>query len=122
YPIKILALASAFEVFLPQGPAILILLALAFALLTRFALWRPGLAFSRFGIAVMYVGYLGIVAHLALAAAMRAGALQTVGDVPTHVFAFVTMGTIIPSMFIRISQGHTGRKILFTTSDRAAIG
>jgi uncharacterized protein involved in response to NO len=32
------------------------------------------------------------------------------------------MGVVIPGMLIRISQGHTGRKLLFTTSDRFALG
>lgn len=32
------------------------------------------------------------------------------------------MGLVIPGMLIRICQGHTGRKLLFTLSDRVALG
>jgi uncharacterized protein involved in response to NO len=38
------------------------------------------------------------------------------------VFTFVCMGLVIPSMLIRIAQGHTGRKPLFMRTDRLALG
>jgi uncharacterized protein involved in response to NO len=70
----------------------------------------------------MYVGYAGLVAHLVLAALARSGVAVGRGSVGTHVFTFVCMGLVIPSMLIRIAQGHTGRKPLFTGTDKLALG
>lgn len=38
-----------------------------------------------------------------------------------HVFIFGVMGLIIPAMLIRISKGHTGRKVFFDTLDKLAV-
>jgi uncharacterized protein involved in response to NO len=50
------------------------------------------------------------------------GIYSGVGALSVHVFTFLCMGVVIPGMLIRISQGHTGRKLLFTISDRIALG
>ena len=76
----------------------------------------------RFETATMYVGSLALVAHLYLEAARLAGLVATVGALSTHLFTFLCMGVIVPSMLVRICQGHTGRKLLFTVGDRIAIG
>ena len=38
-----------------------------------------------------------------------------------HLFSFGVMGTVIPAMLIRISKGHTGRKVMFDALDRAVL-
>ena len=38
-----------------------------------------------------------------------------------HVFTLGVMGLIIPAMLIRISKGHTGRKVVFDTLDKLAL-
>ena len=43
------------------------------------------------------------------------------GSVSVHLFSFGVMGTIIPAMLIRISKGHTGRKVSFDALDRAVL-
>ena len=43
------------------------------------------------------------------------------GSLSVHVFAFGVMGWIIPAMLIRISNGHTGRKVVFDGYDRAVL-
>jgi uncharacterized protein involved in response to NO len=67
------------------------------------------------------VGYLGLVLHLGLAALRYSGLFVGVGSLGTHAFTFLCMGMVIPSMMIRIAQGHTGRKLLFTWSDKLGI-
>ncbi len=119
--IKGLAMLSVFQPFLPLPLGVVALALLAALLLIRFFLWRPLAGLSQFNIAVMYVGYLGIVLHLVLECLRVAGNLPVVGAIATHTFVFLTMAIIIPAMLIRICQGHTGRKLQFTRSDRAAI-
>ena len=42
-------------------------------------------------------------------------------SVSYHIFTFGVMGLIIPAMLIRISKGHTGRKVIFDTLDKLAL-
>src|SRR5690606_11535702 len=49
------------------------------------------------------------------------GTFGFVGTLSTHLFTFLCMGVVIPGMLIRISQGHTGRPIVFSVTDRVAI-
>ena len=121
-PIKVLVLASAFEGFLSAPLAAALLFAAAALLLARFFMWHPIAGMKRFGIAVVYVGYLGLVTHLALQAAHLVGWFGGVGTLATHVFTFVCMGLVIPAMLLRICQGHTGRKLAFTVTDKLAFG
>lgn len=122
HPIKALTLLLVFQPFLPSSLAVGLLCATATLLLVRFALWKPLTGLRRFDIGVMYVGYLGLTAHLCLEALHLSGLFVGLGAVSTHMFTFLCMGIIIPGMLIRISQGHTGRKLLFTRGDRVAIG
>lgn len=119
--IKILLLVAVFESLLPAPVAAAILGAAALLFLFRFAIWSPLAGMRRFEIAIMYLGYLGLGIHLVLAALARVHAYAAVGTVATHAFTLLTMGVIIPGMLIRICQGHTGRKLLFTGSDRIAL-
>lgn len=121
FSIKALVLLAAFEGFLPVPLAAGLLLAASALLLVRYCLWQPLAGWSRFDTGTMYAGYLGLVLHLAFEAARVSGLAPALGMAATHTFTFLCMGIIIPAMLIRISQGHTGRKILFTTLDRVAI-
>jgi uncharacterized protein involved in response to NO len=120
--IKASILAAAFQALLPQGLAIIVLSMAAVLLSIRFFFWKPHVAFRRFDIAVMYIGYLGLTLHLYAEAFRLWGIFIGPGSLSIHIFTFLCMGVIIPSMLIRISQGHTGRKLVFTTSDRIGIG
>lgn len=121
FSIKILVMMAVFQVFMPNFLAIFVLASAATLLLIRFILWKPFLAFKRFEIGIMYVGYMGLVTHLYFEALRIAGFYAAIGSLSTHVFTFICMGLIIPSMLIRIAQGHTGRKLVFTRSDKLAI-
>ena len=44
-----------------------------------------------------------------------------VGTVGVHVFTLGVMGLVIPAMLIRIAKGHTGRKVLFDSLDKAVL-
>jgi uncharacterized protein involved in response to NO len=120
--IKFLILISVFESLLPAEIAAGALTAAAALLLWRWFAWSPLRGLSDFGIALMYIGYLGLTVHLVLEAFRITGVYAGVGALSVHVFTFLCMGVVIPGMLIRISQGHTGRKLLFTTSDRIALG
>lgn len=120
-PIKLLALALVGEAALPGGLAAALACLLATLLLVRFALWHPRRALTRIDIGIMYLGYLAIVAQLVLAAWTHLAAPGWVGSLPTHVFTFGAMGLIVPAMLVRISKGHTGRKVVFETADKTAL-
>ncbi|MBC7172573.1 MAG: NnrS family protein, partial [Polyangiaceae bacterium] len=119
--IKGLVLVAAFEALLPRPVAVMVLASAAALLFARLATWKPLVAMRTFGIGIMYAGYLGLVMHLGLSALRHAGVYVGTGSLATHVFVFVCMGLVIPAMLIRISQGHTGRKLVFTRSDRVAL-
>lgn len=121
YGIKVLVLVAVFQLVLPLKLAVFVLWAAAALLFVRWLLWKPLVAFKRFSIGVMYVGYMGLVVHLAFAALDLSGTWKAIGTISLHVFTFICMGLIIPSMIIRIAQGHTGRKPLFFTSDKIAL-
>src|SRR5690606_9675486 len=110
YGIKLLVLACVFEAVLPAQVAVAVLSLAAALLFVRLVLWKPLDAMKRFGMGIMYVGYLGLVAHLTLSAMKQSGVWVGIGTLPVHVFTFLCMGLIIPSMIVRIAQGHTGRK------------
>lgn len=112
---------AAFQSFYPRPVAIFLLLSSMVLLLFRFCFWKPLLGFRRFEIGVMYSGYLGLCLHLGLEALRLLGHLPALGTLSVHAFTFLCMGLVIPPMLIRICQGHTGRPLVFTTSDRFAI-
>lgn len=119
--IKVFVLFSAFSSFMPADLAAKINATAGILLFIRFCLWQPHAGLSRFAVGTMYVGYLGLTLHFAFETLRLGGDFAGIGTLSTHVFSFLCMGIIIPSMMIRISQGHTGRKILFTATDRVAL-
>ncbi len=116
--IKFLVLASAFSSFLPSLPSALLLGATGTLMFARYLTWSPLAGLSNFGIAIMYIGHLGLIFHFLFEAVKVGGVYAGVGTLSLHVFTFICMGLIIPGMLLRISHGHTGRTIRFTTSDR----
>ncbi|MBP9655429.1 MAG: NnrS family protein, partial [Rhodocyclaceae bacterium] len=68
-----------------------------------------------------YLGYLAIVLQLLVVAFEQLAQTVWVGSVTTHLFTFGVMGLIIPAMIVRISKGHTGRKVAFETIDKAVL-
>ena len=119
--IKSLALALVFAGFLPPPAVACLAAALALLLAARFAFWKPALGFSRIDIGIMYLGYLAIIAQLLVVAFEQAARLVWVGSVSIHLFTFGVMGLITPAMILRISKGHTGRKVAFDALDKAVL-
>lgn len=119
--IKISILFSIFQSFLPNELAILFLSLSGLLLFARWLLWRPDIGFKKFGNATMYLGYFGLALHFILEAFKLSGQQWGIGSLSLHTFTFLCMGIIIPSMLIRISQGHTGRKPIFLNLDKLAI-
>ena len=119
--IRVGILVAVFESVLPVPVAVAVLAATALLLLYRFFFWSPLKGMSRLDLGVMYVGYLSLVLSLFLECLRLLGKLNTVGDVATHTFTLLCMGLIIPAMLVRISLGHTGRKVIFAGSDKFAI-
>ncbi|MCE1244078.1 NnrS family protein [Oryzomicrobium sp.] len=120
-PIKGLGLVLVAAGWLPPPLVAAVALALAALLLARFVLWQPRLGLSRIDVGVMYLGYLAIVAQLLLEALAVIHPVAWVGTVSVHTFTFGAMGLIIPAMLVRICQGHTGRKVVFTRADKAVL-
>lgn len=98
---------------LTQGIAALVA-ALACA---RWLSWHPRVACSRIDIGIMYSGYLAIVGQLAWFA-LGPGDSQSGG---LHLLTLGALGGIGPAMIVRISKGHTGRKVAFDVLDRAVL-
>ncbi len=119
--IKVLVLTAVFQSFFPEKLAVLVLTLAGSLLLIRWILWKPQVGLQNFPIGIMYVGYFGLVLHFFFEAVKVSGSYAAIGTLSTHIFSFLCMGLIIPAMFIRICQGHTGRKLIFTRSDRFAI-
>ncbi|MDD2885065.1 MAG: NnrS family protein [Dechloromonas sp.] len=120
-PIKLLGLILVGSFLLPTPLTAALSLALAILLLLRFVFWKPQLAFRRLDIGIMYVGYLAIVGQLLLVALAQIAGPGWVGSVATHLFTFGAMGCIIPAMIVRIANGHTGRKVVFSPVDRGIL-
>lgn len=119
--IKLLGLLMVIEFALPRPLTAAIALLLAALLAVRFIFWKPQLAFKRIDIGIMYVGYLAIVAQLIIEALGQLFNQVWIGSLSVHIFTFGAMGTVIPAMLIRISKGHTGRKVVFDGLDRIAL-
>jgi uncharacterized protein involved in response to NO len=119
--IKLLGLLLVFAELLPPLTAAYAGLLLALLLMLRFAYWKPQLALTRLDIAIMYLGYLAIVAQL-LVEFLRLGMdMPELVSPSIHMFTFGAMGLIVPAMMIRISQGHTGRKVAFDGMDKLVL-
>jgi uncharacterized protein involved in response to NO len=119
--IKSLALLLVFAGFMPPALQGGLALLLALLLAGRFAFWQPALGFSRLDIAIMYLAYLAIVLQLLVVTFEQLALMVWVGSVTMHLFTFGTMGLIIPAMIVRISKGHTGRKVAFEAMDKAVL-
>lgn len=115
--IKVLAFSLLAGPWMPPTVRVVAQVSLAALLVIRFALWSPHLAFRRLELGVMYAGGLALAAQLVLDAFPRAW----VGTLPVHVFTFGTMGLIIPAMFFRIANGHTGRPVRFGAVEKAVL-
>lgn len=119
--IKLLGLALVIEFLLPRPLGAALALALAILLGIRFFFWKPQLAFRRIDIGIMYIGYLAIVGQLLVEALGHVTDIVWVGSVSVHLFTVGAMGCVIPAMIIRISKGHTGRKVVFDGLDRIVL-
>jgi uncharacterized protein involved in response to NO len=119
--IKLLGLLLVFESLMPGPLAGGLALLLALLLSGRFVFWKPQLALRRLDIGIMYLGYLAIVAQLLVEFLGHVAHIEWVGSVSMHLFAFGAMGMVIPAMIVRISKGHTGRKVAFDTLDKLAL-
>ena len=96
-------------------------LLLALLLTGRLLFWKPQLAMRRLDIGIMYLGYVAIIVQLAIDFLNQIVHAEWVGAVSVHVFSFGVMGLIIPAMVIRISKGHTGRKVAFDGVDKIVL-
>jgi uncharacterized protein involved in response to NO len=119
--IKLLGLAMVFAGFLPPLLGAGIAVALALLMVGRFFFWKPLLACSRLDLGIMYLGYLAIAAQLLVTAFDLGGRGAWIGSFSIHLFTFGVMGLIIPAMIIRISRGHTGRKVMFGAIDKGIL-
>lgn len=119
--IKISALLLVFEALIPSHLAGGIAMLLSLLLTVRFFLWKPQLAMKRLDIAIMYIGYLAIIAQLLIEFIRLTLHPEWAMSVSVHVFTFGVMGLIIPGMLVRISKGHTGRKVVFEKLDKLPL-
>lgn len=120
HAIKLMALTLIFSYIMPSIIEISISIALATLLLIRWFYWHAIKALQRIDIGIMYLGYLAIIINLVLQAT-NSHIGQWSSSIAVHVFTVGTIGLIAPAMIIRISNGHTGRKVAFSTSDKLAI-
>ncbi|MCC4116516.1 NnrS family protein [Aromatoleum toluclasticum] len=120
-PIKLTALLLVFVAWMPAAIAGALLVVLAFLLFARLVFWKPQLAMRRLDLAVMYLGYAAIVVQLLLEFTALHASPAWVGSLSVHVFTFGVMGLIIPAMLVRISKGHTGRKVVFDAGDKLLL-
>ncbi len=116
--IKLLGLTLVFTGLMPAQLAGVIELLLALLLIGRFIFWKPQLAIQKLELGIMYLGYLAIVAQLLIEFVSQFAHPVWIGTLSIHVFTLGTMGIIIPAMLVRISKGHTGRKVSFDNLDK----
>ena len=120
HAIKLLGFLLVFTHWLPTLLVSGLCILLSLLLVGRFFSWFPEKAFGRIDIGVMYLGYLAIVANLLLIATSPLLG-HWVGTASTHIFTLGAIGLIAPAMIIRISKGHTGRKVHFNYWDKCAL-
>lgn len=119
--IKLLGLLLVAGYWLPAALTAAISLLLAVLLGIRFIFWKPLLAIRRIDIGIMYLGYLAILSQLLLNVWAHISEPAWIGAIAVHLFTFGAMGCVIPAMMIRISKGHTGRKVVFDGLDRMVL-
>lgn len=120
HAIKSLAAILIFAYAFSARLQMLLSLLLAALMLIRWAYWHPHKALRRIDIGVMYLGYLSIAASLVIQG-LNAIYGHWSNSLATHVFTLGAIGLIAPAMIIRISKGHTGRKVNFTFLDKLSI-
>lgn len=114
---KLIGLVLVAESFMPPWLSAWLSLLLALLLAVRFFFWKPQLAMRRLDIGIVYLGYLAIVAQLLMEFLKYIAYPGLGGSLSIHVFTAGVMGMVIPSMVIRITKGHTGRKVVFDALD-----
>ncbi|MDO8788591.1 MAG: NnrS family protein [Sulfuritalea sp.] len=119
--IKLLGLLLIGAGLLPPPLAGGLSLLLAVLLTGRLFFWKPQLAMQRLDLGIMYLGYSAIVLQLLVEFLGQVMPPAWVGALSVHVFALGAMGLIIPAMLIRISKGHTGRKVVFDAIDKLVL-
>jgi len=119
--VKLLGLILVFESLMPAQLSGWLALILALLLTGRFAFWKPHLALRRLDIGIMHLGYFAIVIQLLIQFGDQIYHLHWMGTISVHMFTFGVMGLIIPAMLIRISKGHTGRKVIFDNLDKFVL-
>lgn len=119
--IKLLAILLVFAGLLHVQIASGIALLLAVLLLGRLAFWKPQLGLRRLDIGIMYLGYLAVIVQLLFEFVRLGHYAEMSASLSAHIFTFGAMGLIIPAMMIRISKGHTGRKVSFDRVDKLAL-
>jgi uncharacterized protein involved in response to NO len=119
--IKLLGLLLVGAGLMPPALAAGLSLVLAALLAGRFFFWKPQLAMRRLDLGIMYLGYIAIVAQLLIEFLGQIAQPAWVGAFSMHVFGLGVMGLIIPAMLIRISKGHTGRKVVFESIDKRVL-
>jgi uncharacterized protein involved in response to NO len=118
--IKLSVLVAAFQGFFSPVIAASILILTGSLLFVRWILWRPDLGLKKFSNATMYAGYLGLVIHF-FVSAIQLLDIWSFGTIALHTFTLLCLGLVVPSMLIRISQGHTGRKPQFLAPAKIAL-
>lgn len=121
HAIKVLACIAIFAAWLPSSLAATVDGVLAAVLLLRWLWWSPWRALRRLDIGIMYLGYAAIIAQLLFDLLERSGAWRGVGNLTLHTFGVGAMGTIVPAMIVRLSKGHTGRKVTFDALDKGVL-
>lgn len=120
HSIKTLGFVLIFSYGIGEDYQAYICLLLATLMLIRWCYWHPLKALQRIDIGIMYLGYLAIVANL-----IAQGFIPLDGhwgsSVAIHLFTLGSLGLIAPAMIVRISNGHTGRKVSFTPIDKLCI-
>ena len=120
HAIKMLGVCLVFSYWMSAGLQLMLCLMLAALLMLRWCYWHPIQALRRIDIGVMYLGYLAIIANLLMQGTSPLhGHWST--SVAVHVFTLGAIGLIAPAMIVRISNGHTGRKVVFKAPDKFAI-
>ena len=119
--IMLLGLLMVFESLMPAQVSGWIALLLALLLTGRFMFWKPQLAVQRLDVGVMYLGYIAIIAQLLFEFGRHTLHPEWALSTSMHIFTFGAMGLIIPGMLVRISKGHTGRKVVFDALDKLVL-
>lgn len=119
--IKSLALGLVLTPWLPAPVAGALAAVAACLMLWRWCEWYPRRALSRIDIGIMALGHLAIAAQLGATALVACTVIPALAGVQTHLFTLGALGLIVPAMMVRISKGHTGRKVAFDRADNAVL-